>query len=63
MVVTRSKANRNNFPEPEPISDDERESSVPYVLCRAQMIEFDEGDVLIGNNNVEHNNIERRFLI
>ena len=61
MVVTRSQANRNSLPEPETMSDSESESSVPDVLSMAQMVAFDEGDLLNRNNNVEHNNIERRF--
>ena len=42
------------------MSDSESQSSVPDVLSRAQMVEFDEGD-LLNRNNIEHNNIERRF--
>ena len=34
---------------------------VPSVLSWAQMVEFDEGDLLNRNNDVEHINLERRF--
>ena len=43
------------------MSDNENEQSVPDVLSRAQMIEFDEGDLLNRNSDFENNNIERRF--
>ena len=61
MVVSRSQANRNNLPEPEAMSENESELSVPDILSRTQMTEFDEDDLLNRNNDVEHNNIERRF--
>ena len=61
MVVTRSQAYMNNSLEPETMSGNEIELGVPDVLSRAQMIEFDEGDLLNRKNDVEHNNIERRF--
>ena len=43
------------------MSDSESEQSVPDVLFRAQMIEFDEGDLLNRNGDFENNNIEGRF--
>ena len=61
MVLTRSQANRNKSLEPETMSDNESELRVPDVLSRAQRIEFDERDFPIRNNDVEHNDIERRF--
>ena len=61
MVITRSQAFRNNSLEPGTMSDNESEISVPDVLSRVQMIEFDEGNLLNRNDSVEHNNIERRF--
>ena len=61
MVITRSQANRNNLLVPEIISENESEQSVPYVPSRAQMIEFDEGNLLNRNSDFENTNIERRF--
>ena len=40
------------------MNDNESESSVPDVLSRAQMVEFDGGELLNRHNGVEHNNIE-----
>ena len=42
------------------MSDNEGKQSVPEVLSRAQMIEFDEGDLLYKNSDFENTNIERR---
>ena len=43
------------------MSDNESEQSVRDVLSRAQMIEFDGGDLLKRNGHFENNYIERRF--
>ena len=43
------------------MSENECEQSVPEVLIRAQIILFDEGDLLNRNGDLENYNIERRF--
>ena len=61
MVVTRSQSNRNNLLESETMSDNESDHSVPEVLSRAQMIEFDDGEIIDGNRDFDNNRIEQRF--
>ena len=62
MVVTRSQTNRNNSLEQGTMSENEIDLTCP-TYPRDQVIEFDEGNLLNRNrnNNVDHNNIERRF--
>ena len=60
MVVTRSQSFGNNFLEPKVMSDSESDPSVPEVLSRAQMIEFDDGEIN-GNRESVNDNIERSF--
>ena len=43
------------------MSDNESEQSLPEVLSRAQMAEFDEGNLLKRNRDFENDKIERRF--
>ena len=42
------------------MSDNDSEQSVPEVLSKAQMNEYDEGDLLNRNKDSEKNNIKRR---
>ena len=61
MVISRSQADRQKSLEPEKTSDNESEQSVPGVLSRAQLFEFDESDLLNKNFDFENNNTGRRF--
>ena len=55
MVVTRSQSYRTNSIEFETMSDSESDHSVPEVLSRDKMIEFDNGDVLNRDKNFDRN--------
>ena len=61
MVKTRSQSIRNNSSTSENNSDNESKQSLPEIFSRAQMIEFDEGELLNRNRDFEHDSIERRF--
>ena len=61
MVITRSQTNRNKILTSEAMSDNESEQSLPEVLSRTHMIDFDEGDLLYRNRDFENDNIERKF--
>ena len=43
-------------------SDNESEFSIPEVLSRDQVDEFDNGDLLDRRVNLEQNSVDRRFL-
>ena len=43
------------------MSDSEKDYSVPEVLSRDQMIEFDNGDILNRDRDFDRNRIEQRF--
>ena len=43
-------------------SDNESECSVPEVLSRDQMTEFENGEILDRRNNSEQSSVEQRFL-
>ena len=56
MVETRSQTIRDNQTESDKMdrhSDSERERSIPEVLTREQIIEFNDRDVLNYQNNTE----------
>ena len=60
MVITRSQTNKYNLLTSETMSDNESEQSVLEVLSRAQMNEYDDGDLLNRKKDSENNNIKRR---
>ena len=64
MFNTRSGTARNthsNMNETERYSDAESESSIPKVLTREQMNEFDSGNLLDYRNESEHHTVNQRF--
>ena len=64
MVNTRSRTARNthsNMNGTDRYSDAERESSIPEVLTREQMNEFDNGNLLDYRNEPEHHTVNQRF--
>ena len=65
MVLTRSQTTKTDQRELENMeysSDHESERSVPEVLSRDQMTEFENGEILGRRNNSEQNSVEQRFL-
>ena len=64
MVKTRSQTIRDNQIEPNEMdrhSDSESECSIPEVLTREQIIEFNDGDVLNYQNNFGQDSVNQRF--
>ena len=64
MVNTRSQTARNSSTETyvmDTYSDTESESSIPEVLSRRQMTEFDDGNLINSQNNAELNDVNQRF--
>ena len=64
MVNTRSRTVKNTHPNmngTDRYSDAESESSVPEVLTREQMNEFDDGNLLDYRNESEHHTVNQRF--
>ena len=61
MVVTRSQFEKNNPLDSETISDSESNQSVPEVLSRAHMFEFNNGEILDRNRGSDNDRMERRF--
>ena len=64
MVSTRSRTAKNthsNMNGTDRYSDAESESSVPEVLTREQMNEFDNGNLLDYGNESEHRTVNQRF--
>ena len=64
MVFTRSKTARNtpsNMNGSDRYSDAESESSIPEVLTREQMNDFDNGNLLDYGNETERRSVNQRF--
>ena len=64
MVITRSQTARNtssNMNGTDRYSDTEGEGSVPEVLTRDQMREFDNGNLLHRRNETERLTVSQRF--
>ena len=64
MINTRCQTAENHQTSvygSERYSDAERESSVPEVLTREQMNEFDSGNLLDYRNESEHHTVNQRF--
>ena len=64
MVNTRSKTARNtpsNMNGSDRYSDAESESSIPEVLTREQMNDFDNGNLLDYGNETERRSVNQRF--
>ena len=61
MVVTRSQSKINNSLVFETMSDSESYHSIPEVLSRVQMIDFEDGEILNRNRGSGNDSIERRF--
>ena len=64
MVNTRSRTAKNthsNMNGTDRYSDAESESSVPEVLTREQMNEFDDGNLLDYGDESEHHTVNQRF--
>ena len=61
MVVNRAQSNRFNSLESETISDSESDHSRPEVFSRAQMIKFDDSEILNGNRDSAKDSIEQKF--
>ena len=64
MVNTRSQTARNisrNISGTDRYSDAESEDSVPDVVTREQMSEFDNSDLLNSRNMVEQRTVNQRF--
>ena len=64
MVNTRSQTAKNSSTETyvvDTYSDTESGSSIPEVLSRRQMTEFDDGDLINSQKNAERNDVNQRF--
>ena len=64
MVNTRSRTARDapsNMNGSDRYSDTESESSIPEVLTREQMNDFDNGDLLDYGNETERRSVNQRF--
>ena len=64
MVKTRSQTARDTLIESNRMdrnSDSDSECSIPEILFREQISEFNDGDVLNYRNNAERSTVNQRF--